>query len=158
MVDHNIVRLDVAMHDSIGVSIIERLYGYGRCARAHEYVKGTYAKELVDIIPNVVVAQRGVEDLEVGVLHKLKDERGSLRRERCKQKSRHGMDQRRTFECSSRTTSSSLMMLGPPYRFCKILISRLIFFFFTGFRILMMHLRHGQDMHAWLGDNTSRCS
>ena len=39
----------------------------------------------------------------------------------------------------SRTISKSLMMFGPPVRFCKILISRLIFFFFTGLRILMTH-------------------
>ena len=32
----------------------------------------------------------------------------------------------------SLTTSMSAMMLGPPLRFSKILISRLIFFFFTG--------------------------
>ena len=31
-------------------------------------------------------------------------------------------------------------MFGPPHRFCRILISRLIFFFLTGLRILMTHL------------------
>ena len=30
-------------------------------------------------------------------------------------------------------------MFVPPHMFCKILISRLIFFFLTGFRILMTH-------------------
>ena len=30
-------------------------------------------------------------------------------------------------------------MFGPPARFCRILISRLIFFFLTGFKTLMMH-------------------
>ncbi len=29
-------------------------------------------------------------------------------------------------DCGSRTTSSSWMTLGPPHRFCRILISRLI--------------------------------
>ena len=32
----------------------------------------------------------------------------------------------------SLTMSKSVMMLGPPRRFSRILISRLIFFFFTG--------------------------
>ncbi len=31
------------------------------------------------------------------------------------------------FDCWSRTMSSSFTMLGPPHKFCKILISRLIF-------------------------------
>ena len=38
------------------------------------------------------------------------------------------------------TTSKSLMMFGPPHRFCRILISRLIFLFLTGLRILTTHL------------------
>ena len=43
--------------------------------------------------------------------------------------------------CGSRTTSKSLMMFVWPHRFCKILISRLIFFFLTGFKILTTHLQ-----------------
>ena len=31
-------------------------------------------------------------------------------------------------------------MLGPPHSVCRILISRLIFFFLTGLRILITHL------------------
>lgn len=42
-------------------------------------------------------------------------------------------------DCGSRTTSSSRMMFVPPRRFCRILISRLIFFFLTGLRILITH-------------------
>ena len=48
--------------------------------------------------------------------------------------------------------SSSLMMFGPPYRFCKILISRLIFFFFTGFSTLTMHF---SPRSAFTPSNTS---
>ena len=33
------------------------------------------------------------------------------------------------------------MMFVWPHRFCKILISRLIFFFLTGFKILTTHLQ-----------------
>ena len=40
-------------------------------------------------------------------------------------------------DAGSRTQSSSEMTLGPPHRFCRILISRLIFFFLTGLRILI---------------------
>ena len=37
----------------------------------------------------------------------------------------------------SRTTSKRLIMFGPPERFCNILISLFIFFFFTGLRTLI---------------------
>ena len=43
-------------------------------------------------------------------------------------------------------------MFGPPVRFCKILISRLIFFFFTGFKILITHL---ELFPAWTPSKTS---
>ena len=43
------------------------------------------------------------------------------------------------FDAGSRTTSSRATTFGPPARFCRILISRLIFFFLTGFKTLMMH-------------------
>eukprot|EP00952_Eustigmatos_sp_NYUAD-ZCMA_P003576 15608-Eustigmatos_ZCMA.PRE.1 len=38
-------------------------------------------------------------------------------------------------DCGSLTMSTSSMMLAPPHRFCRILISLLIFFFLTGFNI-----------------------
>jgi hypothetical protein len=43
------------------------------------------------------------------------------------------------FDAGSRTTSRRATILGPPARFCNILISRLIFFFLTGLSTLMMH-------------------
>ena len=64
-----------------------------------------------------------------------------------------------------RTISSSRMMLVPPARFCRIFISRLIFFFLTGFRILMMtcgeyprHIgeTHGQDAISGLPTSHGR--
>ena len=40
------------------------------------------------------------------------------------------------------------MMFVWPHRFCRILISRLIFFFLTGFRILTTHLQSLATSHA----------
>jgi hypothetical protein len=42
-------------------------------------------------------------------------------------------------DVGSRTTSNSATTFGPPARFCKILISRFIFFFLTGFKTLIIH-------------------
>lgn len=55
--------------------------------------------------------------------------------------------------CASRTTSSSAITLGPPARFCRILISRLIFFFLTGLSTLTMHL---EDEGRWIDSKTCR--
>jgi len=41
--------------------------------------------------------------------------------------------------CESLTTSSKATTFGPPARFWRILISRLIFFFLTGLRTLTTH-------------------
>ena len=45
-------------------------------------------------------------------------------------------------------------MLGPPARFWRILISRLIFFFFTGFKTFMMHL---SSFTIWMPSKTCDC-
>ena len=42
-------------------------------------------------------------------------------------------------ETGSLTTHCNVMMLVPPLRFSRILISRLIFFFLTGFKVLTTH-------------------
>lgn len=45
-------------------------------------------------------------------------------------------------------------MLGPPARFWRILISRLIFFFFTGFNTLTMHF---SSLTMWMPSKTYPC-
>mmetsp|Transcript_12929 Transcript_12929/g.36903 ORF Transcript_12929/g.36903 Transcript_12929/m.36903 type:complete len:382 (-) Transcript_12929:17-1162(-) len=60
VVDHDVVGLHVAVHDAVGVAIIQRL------------------EQLEDVVPDVVVRQGGVQDLEVGVVHVLEDEGGGL--------------------------------------------------------------------------------
>ena len=44
------------------------------------------------------------------------------------------------------------MMFVPPARFCRILISRFIFFFLTGFRILMITF---VPVATWMPSKTS---
>ena len=60
VVDHHVVRLDVAVHHAVGVAVVQRL------------------EQLEDVVPDVVVRQGRVQDLEVGVVHVLKDEGGGL--------------------------------------------------------------------------------
>uniref|UniRef100_A0A182MKF9 C2H2-type domain-containing protein n=1 Tax=Anopheles culicifacies TaxID=139723 RepID=A0A182MKF9_9DIPT len=56
MVDHHVVWLHVTVHDAQAVAVVERL------------------QQLVQIVPNVVIAERLVELLEVGIVHMLEDE------------------------------------------------------------------------------------
>mmetsp|Transcript_51395 Transcript_51395/g.111835 ORF Transcript_51395/g.111835 Transcript_51395/m.111835 type:complete len:285 (-) Transcript_51395:240-1094(-) len=60
VVDHDVVRLHVAVHDAVGMAVLERL------------------EQLVDVVAHVVVCERGVERAEVGVVDVLEDERGRL--------------------------------------------------------------------------------
>ena len=131
VVDHDVVRLDVAVHDAARVAEVERL------------------EELVDVVPHVVVGQARVQDLEVGVVDVLEHERGrfALRGVAARPGSARGTGRARGAipgrsgrTCGSRTTSRSVMTLVPPARFWRILISRLIFFFLTGLSTLMTHL------------------
>lgn len=60
MINHDIMRLDIPMHDPPRVAEIERL------------------EQLVDVVPDVVVGQARVEDFEVGVVDVLEDQGGGL--------------------------------------------------------------------------------
>jgi hypothetical protein len=60
VVDHHVVRLDVAVHHAVGVAVVQSL------------------EQLEDVVPDVVVRQGRVQDLEVGVVHVLEDEGGGL--------------------------------------------------------------------------------
>lgn len=50
------------------------IHNHGTCC----FENGSDLEQLIDVVPDVIVRKSGVEDLEVGVVHKLKDETGSL--------------------------------------------------------------------------------
>lgn len=58
MVDHNVVRLDITVHDAFAVTVVQSL------------------QQLEDVVPYVVVLELGVETPEVGVVDILEDQRG----------------------------------------------------------------------------------
>ena len=60
MVDHNVMRLHVAVHDAFAVAVIEGL------------------EELEDVVPNIDVVELGVEAPEIGVVDILEDKRRRL--------------------------------------------------------------------------------
>ncbi len=56
MIDHNVMRLHIAVHDALAVTEVERL------------------EELVDVVPHVDVVEFGVEAAEIGIVDVLEDE------------------------------------------------------------------------------------
>jgi hypothetical protein len=58
MVDHNVMRLDITMHDAFAVAVVESL------------------EQLVNVVPHIVVLELGVQTPEVEVVDVLEDERG----------------------------------------------------------------------------------
>lgn len=60
MIDHNVMRFYVSVHDSLAVAVIECL------------------EELVDVVSYVDVIELGVEASEVGVVNILEDQRWRL--------------------------------------------------------------------------------
>lgn len=60
MVDHDIVRLDIPVHDALAVAEVERL------------------EQLVDVEAHVVVGELGVQAAEVGVVDGFEYQRGGL--------------------------------------------------------------------------------
>ena len=106
VIDHDVVRLDVAVHDAVRVAVLEglpraahargwappqhrgRIRGRvgGGCAQGGARQGGSRGagararlEQLEDVVADVVVGQRGVEHLEVRVVHVLKDEARRLR-------------------------------------------------------------------------------
>lgn len=58
MIDHNVMRLDISVHDAFTVAVVQRL------------------EKLVYVVPHVVVLKLGVQAPKVGVVDILKDQRG----------------------------------------------------------------------------------
>lgn len=60
MIDHDIVGLDIPMHDALAVTEIQRL------------------QQLVDVIPHVIVNEPGIQRAEIGVVDVLEHQAGGL--------------------------------------------------------------------------------
>jgi hypothetical protein len=58
VINHDIVRLDITVHDAFAVTVVQSL------------------QQLEDVVPYVVVLELGVETPEVGVVDILEDQRG----------------------------------------------------------------------------------
>ena len=60
MIDHNVMRFYVSVHDALAVAVVERL------------------EELIDVVAHIDIVELGVEAPEVGVVDVLKDQRRGL--------------------------------------------------------------------------------
>jgi hypothetical protein len=58
MIDHNVMRLDITVHDAFAVAVIEGL------------------EQLQNVVAHVVVLELGVQTPEVGVVDIFEDQRG----------------------------------------------------------------------------------
>lgn len=58
MIDHNVMRLNVPVHDALTMAVVEGL------------------EQLVDVVANIDVVELRIEAAEVGVVDILKDQRG----------------------------------------------------------------------------------
>jgi hypothetical protein len=101
MVDHNVVRLDITMHDSLAVAEIQGL------------------EELKDIESDINIVELGVQASEIGVVDMFEDQRRCLALCAVMVSWDAGKSRRAdgTPTCESRTTSSKATTLGPPARF-----------------------------------------
>lgn len=103
-------------------------------------------EQLKDVEADVKVGEFGVESLELGVLMSDATHDGLLTLT-------YSETIDGVLEWLSRTTSKRPMTFGPPAKFCKILISRLIFFFFTGLSTFTIHFWF---VGRWTDSNTCR--
>lgn len=60
MIDHNVMRLHISVHDSLAVAEVESL------------------EQLKDVVTNIDVVELGVQASEIGVVDMLEDERRGL--------------------------------------------------------------------------------
>jgi hypothetical protein len=83
VINHDVVRLDVAVHDAPGVAEVEGLtrrgFSQGRNPSQTDIrALQSHLEELVDVITDIEISEFRVEDLEVGVVDVFRDDRGRL--------------------------------------------------------------------------------
>ncbi len=71
MVNHDVVRLHISVHDALAVAKIESLFTISNYAKSRQIF--SYLQELKDIIPNIVVDEFWVEGSKVGVINVFED-------------------------------------------------------------------------------------
>jgi hypothetical protein len=64
MVDHNVVRLDVAMHYAFAVAVVK-----GLAVSLASALEQTHLEQLEDVEAHVKVGELGVQAAEVGVIY-----------------------------------------------------------------------------------------
>lgn len=119
MIDHNVMRFHIPVHDALAVTEIKCL------------------EEFEDVVSNIEIVEFGVEAAEVGIVDVLEDQRRCLTLQSIGVRngshpqvheetllseyeefhSRRRQPEEGIITCESRTTSSSATMFGPPARF-----------------------------------------